>query len=215
MNGVHDMGGMQGLGRIVAEANEPVFHARWEGRVLGLTLASAAWGRWNLDKSRHARESVPGAEYLCMSYYEIWFAGLIKLLVDGGLVTRDELASGQSEAPKQKPPLTADRVEAVLASGAPTQRTAAAAPRFSAGARIRARNIHPTGHTRLPRYARGKLGTITRHHGAHVFPDAHAQGLGEKPQHLYQVRFEASELWNDAQRNAVHIDLWEDYLEPA
>jgi nitrile hydratase subunit beta len=215
MNGVHDMGGMHGLGPIAPEENEPVFHARWEARALAMTLAAGAWGRWNLDKSRRARESVPGADYLRMSYYEIWLAGLTALLLDSGLITREELASGHTTATKAKPPLTADRVAAVLAGGGPTERTIAAAPRFAVGAKVRARNIHPTGHTRLPRYARGKAGIVTRHHGAHVFPDANAHGQGEKPQHLYQVRFEARELWGDARRDAVHIDLWEDYLEPA
>lgn len=217
MNGVHDMGGMEGFGPIAAEAGEPVFHERWEARALALTLAAGAWGRWTLDKSRHVRELIPPAEYLRMSYYEKWIAGLAASLVESGLVTEKEIAEGRA-APgtaKSTPPLTADRVEAALSHGGPTLRAIAAVPRFAPGAAVRARNMNPSGHTRLPRYVRGKLGMITRHHGAHVFPDTNAHGQGEQPQHLYQVRFEARELWGDAKRSAVYLDLWENYLEPA
>jgi nitrile hydratase len=216
MNGVHDLGGMQGFGPIAAEANEPVFHEHWEARALALTLAAGAWGRWTLDASRFARERIPAADYLRMSYYEKWIAGLATLLVETGLVTREEIVEGRP-APgmsKSDPPLNADRVPSALASGGPTERVVTDKQRFSPGMTVRARTMNPLGHTRLPRYARGRLGTIVRHHGAHVFPDSNAHGLGEKPQHLYQVRFEAHELWGEAGRGAVYIDLWESYLEP-
>ena len=216
MNGVHDMGGMQGFGPVVAEANEPVFHERWEARALALTLAVGAWGRWTLDASRYARERIPAADYLRMSYYEKWFAGLATLLVESRLVTGDELANGRA-APgtaKSTPPLRADRVAAALANGGPTERAVVDAPRFMVGMTVRARTMNPLDHTRLPRYVRGRLGTISRHHGAHVFPDSNAHGLGEQPQHLYQVRFEARELWGETGSGAIYIDLWEPYLEP-
>jgi nitrile hydratase len=217
MNGVHDMGGMDGFGPVATEANEPVFHERWEARALALTLAVGAWGRWTLDASRFARERIPAAEYLRMSYYEKWMAGLTTLLVEAGLVTREEIENGRSTPGAQKavPPLKAERVAASLANGGPTERTVADEPRFSLGMTVRARNMNPLGHTRLPRYVRGKLGTIARRHGAHVFPDANAHGLGERPQHLYQVRFEAQELWGESNNSAVYIDLWESYLEPS
>jgi nitrile hydratase beta subunit len=217
VNGVHDMGGMEGFGPIAPEAGEPVFHERWEARALALTLAAGAWGRWTLDKSRHTRERIPPADYLRMSYYEKWIAGLAASLVESGLVTHKEIEEGHA-APgtaKSTPPLTADRVEGSFSHGGPTLRAIATSPRFSPGLTVRARNMNPSGHTRLPRYVRGKQGTITRHHGAHVFPDTNARGQGEQPQHLYQVRFEARELWGDAQRSAVYLDLWENYLEPA
>jgi len=219
MNSVHDMGGMHGLGPIEPEADEPVFHEPWEARALALTLAVGAWGRWNLDASRHARERIPGPDYLRMSYYEKWIAASSSMMVSHGLVTAEELASGRP-APgsvRATPPLTADRVAAVMARGGSSERQVAAAPRFAVGDRVRARNLNPVGHTRLPRYARGHFGEVRRHHGAHVFPDANAHGLGEQPQHLYQVRFSARELWGDdaAARDCVHIDLWEPYLEPA
>ena len=216
MNGVHDMGGMEGFGAIAPEAGEPVFHERWEARALALTLAASAWGRWTLDESRHARERIPGADYLRMSYYEKWIAGLVALLVQKNLVTRDEIVTAHpaSGAAKAKPPLAAARVAASLANGGPTERSVAQPARFSPGMRVRARNLNPSGHTRLPRYVRGKRGTIARHHGAHVFPDTNAHGLGEQPQHLYQVRFDARDLWGNDERSAVYIDLWEPYLEP-
>jgi nitrile hydratase len=219
MNGVHDMGGMHGLGPIAPEAEEPVFHERWEARTLALALAVGAWGRWTLDGSRHQRELIPGPEYLRMSYYEKWIAGLEASMVRTGLVSAEELASGRPAegAVKATPRLTPERVWPVAAAGVPTLRDQASAPRFAIGDPVRARNLNPVGHTRLPRYARGRCGVITRGHGAHVFPDANAHGLGEQPQPVYQVRFEAVELWGPAAQNngAVFIDLWEDYLEPA
>ena len=219
MNGVHDMGGLHGLGAIDAPADEPLFHATWEARVLAMTLAVGAWGRWNIDASRHARESIPGPTYLAMSYYEKWLTALVELTVDGGLVTADELASGKP-APgmaKAAPPLTADKVPAALALGGPTSRDGPAPHRFKIGDAVRARNINPTGHTRLPRYARSRIGVIERDHGAHVLPDTNAHYQGECPERLYGVRFSARELWGDAARadDSLHLDLWDRYLDPA
>jgi nitrile hydratase len=219
MNGVHDMGGMHGLGPIAPDPDEPLFHAPWEARALALTLAMGAWGRWNLDASRFQREQIPGADYLRMSYYEKWIAGLTELIAAAGLVTREELASGRpapGSAPAS-PPLRAEHVAAALARGAPVSRDAPAPTRFRPGDPARARNLNPAGHTRLPRYVRGRLGRIERDHGVHVFPDSNAAGFGEAPQRLYQVRFEARELWGpDAgAREAVYLDLWDGYLDPA
>jgi nitrile hydratase beta subunit len=219
VNGVHDMGGMHGMGPIQNEKDEPVFHERWEARTFALTLVMAAWRKWTLDGSRHQRELIPAAEYLRMSYYEKWLAGLVELLVKSGLVTRAEVESGKPapSSPRAIPPLTGDKVLPLVARGEPASRDLVLAPRFRLGQRVRARNIHPTGHTRLPRYTRGKLGTIDRDHGVFVFPDTNASFLGEKPQHVYSVRFAASELWGDqaAPRDAVCVDMWDDYLEPA
>jgi nitrile hydratase len=213
------MGGMHGLGPIAPEADEPLFHAPWESRALALTLAAAGWGRWTIDRSRHQRESIFGPDYLAFGYYEKWITALIELMVQEGLVTREEVASGRPTpgAPRLDPPLTAARVPDVLARGGPTERQSARVPQFEVGARVRTRNINPSGHTRLPRYARGHLGEISRRHGAHVFPDANAHGQGEQPQPLYQVRFDAAELWGEGAsfRGSVYLDLWEDYLEPA
>ncbi len=219
MNSVHDMGGMHGLGPVAPESDEPVFHGAWEARVLALTLAVGAWGRWTLDESRHERERIPGEQYLVMSYYEKWLSGLISLSIRTGLVTADEVAAARP-APgfsRLTPPLSADRVGPALARGGPTNRAVTAPRRFAPGDHVRARTINPVGHTRLPRYARGRAGVIERLHGAHVLPDANAHGLGECPEPLYGVRFLASELWGEtvASRDVVHLDLWESYLEPA
>lgn len=218
MNGVHDMGGMHGMGPIQMEHDEPVFHARWEGRVFAMVRAMGAWGKWNIDASRHQRELIPPAEYLQMSYYEKWLAGLLELMLKKGLVTREELASGRasSTAPlKAEPALTAEKVAPLTAKGSPAHRATRTPPLFQPGDTIRTRNIHPVGHTRLPRYARAKRGVIDRVHGVYVFPDTNAAFQGESPQHLYSVRFSARELWGEqaAGRDSVYIDLWESYLE--
>ncbi len=218
MNGVHDMGGMHGLGPIAADPKEPLFHADWESRVLAMTLAVGAWGRWNIDTSRHARESIPGPDYLRMSYYEKWLVGLVELVLAVGLVTEREVAVGRpSDGTRLSPPLTADRVASALTAGGPATRNVDAPRPFPIGEAVRARNLNPTGHTRLPRYVRGHLGVIERDHGVHVFPDTNAHGLGEQPRRLYGVRFAARELWGEgaSARDSVHLDLWDAYLEPA
>jgi len=218
MNGVHDMGGMHGMGPIEHEKNEPVFHARWEGRVYALVRATGAWGKWNIDASRHSRELIPATEYLRMSYYEKWFAGLLDLLLERGLATRAEIETGKPAqgSAKAVPVLTVEKARTPIGT-AGSRRESGAAARFQVGQQVRARNINPTGHTRLPRYVRGKVGAIDRDHGVHVFPDTNAHFLGEKPQHVYSVRFTARELWGEqaSPRDSVYIDMWDDYLEPA
>jgi nitrile hydratase len=219
MNGVHDMGGMQDMGPIQEEKNEPVFHHPWEGRVFAITRSMSAWRKWNIDALRYQRELIPPAEYLRISYYEIWLTGLLELSVKSGLVARAEIDSGKPAAgsAKRTPALTADKVASLVAQGTPASRDVMAPPKFQQGQRVRARNINPIGHTRLPRYVRGKFGTIERDHGVFVFPDTNAEFLGEKPQHVYSVRFTARELWGERSTlsDAVYVDLWDDYLEPA
>ncbi len=219
MNGIHDMGGMHGMGPIQYEKDEPVFHAPWEGRVFALRRAMGAWRQWNIDVTRHEIELVPPADYLRMSYYERQFVAFLEMLVKSGLVTRTEIESGIPAAgqPKLTPSLTVEKAAALVAKGVPTSRDVKVAARFHTGQRVRARNIHPVGHTRLPRYARGKTGTIDRDHGVFVFPDTNAHFLGEKPQHVYSVRFTAGELWGEqaAPLDSVYVDMWDDYLEPA
>ena len=210
---------MMGFGPIDPEPDEPVFHAQWERRAFAVTLAMGSSGVWNIDMARHARESLPPARYLASSYYQIWFAGLTKLLINSNLVSPEELATGrQREQPSPVPRvLAAADVDRIMAKGAQTFREAPAPARFQAGDLVRARNLHPYGHTRLPRYLRGHTGEIVRVNGAHVFPDSNANGLGEDPQWLYTVRFTARELWGEDSNggDAVHADLWEPYLEPA
>jgi len=219
MNGVHDMGGMHGMGPVRYERNEPVFHAPWEARVFALNIAMRAWRRWNIDAGRYEIELIPPAEYLRMSYYEKWFVRLVELLVKRDLVTRGEIDAGAPArgALKEKPALTPEQVTSMVRSGAAASRDVPVAPRFAVHQRVRARTINPPGHTRLPRYVRGRTGTVERDHGVYVFPDTNALFLGENPQHVYSVRFAARELWGEAAspRDAVYLDLWDDYLEPA
>jgi len=217
MNGVHDMGGMHGMGPVTPEANEPVFHHDWERRVFALTLL-AAFKRWNIDMSRFARERMPPASYLAASYYERWLGGTERLLLERGHVSAKELELGKAlERPSDAQALPASELGEMLRNrrGARLKDELAEA-RFKVGDRLRTKNIHPAGHTRLPRYARDKRGVVYRDHGVFIFPDTHA-ATGEKvPQHCYSVRFEGGELWgpNAGLRDAVYIDLFEDYLEP-
>jgi nitrile hydratase len=198
MNGIHDMGGMHGFGRVEVEVNEPVFHAPWQGRVLGMVFQFVGGGWSNVDAFRHAIERVDPVSYLSVGYYGRWIRALERLVAETGATTGTATPSAAS-------------------AGIGVIRTIETGPRFAVGQAVRARNLQPAGHTRLPRYVRGKRGTIHRIHPACVFPDTHAHGEGEKPQHVYSVRFSGRELWGaDAEpATALHIDLFDDYLEPA
>ena len=199
------MGGMHGMGPIQYEQDEPVFHARWEARVYALTRALRFVDDWNLDASRHAIEQMPPADCLRTSYYEKWL-----------MRAEARTATLTADSAKSRPALAADLVPAMIAKGSSARRDVNINPAFVAGQRVRARNINPQGHTRLPRYARGKQGRIVRDHGVFVFPDTRAHFQGDKPQHVYSVRFDARELWGSHAnpRDGVYVDLWEDYLEP-
>jgi len=221
MNGPHDVGGQMGFGPIApaTEQTELLFHAPWEARMLALTLAAGALGHWNIDRSRHARESLAPATYYGSSYYEIWRQGLESLLADAGLVTADELANGGTvgaPALTNRPALQAAQVAPMLAAGSPYTREPPAPARFAQGQRVRAINDHPTGHTRLPRYVRGRLGTIEAVRGCFVFPDTNAMGDPD-PRWCYTVVFDATELWGGSADpcSTVSIDAFEPYLDPA
>jgi nitrile hydratase beta subunit len=223
MNGAHDLGGMHGFGPVEIEPNEPVFHHEWERRTFALNLAAGFLGKWNIDQSRFAREQMPPAEYLATSYYEHWLFGLQKLLSDLGLVSHAERAAREKDPAAPAAPVAGARVLAArdVEKALRTSRTSKAdenvTPRYKVDDRVVTKNINPLGHTRLPRYARGKRGVVTLDHGVWVFPDTAGNGLGRSPQHCYSVRFEARELWGDAatSRDAIYLDLWDDHLEPA
>jgi nitrile hydratase len=200
VNGAHDMGGAHGFGPVVPEPDEPWFHGEWERRVFAMVLAMGAGGKWNIDASRFARENRPPAEYLDMTYYELWLAGLERLLAERGYPDRV---------------LAADEVAPMLARGGPASRDSDRPARFAVGDRVRTRNTHPHTHTRLPRYARDKVGVVELVHGTHVFPDSNSQYAGEDPQWLYTVRFTARELWGRDTPDSVTIDAFEPYLSPA
>ncbi|MBO3760771.1 nitrile hydratase subunit beta [Ciceribacter sp. L1K22] len=217
MNGPHDLGGQMGLGPVAPEKDEPYFHADWEKRALGLTLSCGAFGAWTIDESRHARENIPPATYLSASYYEIWIRALDVLLERHRFATREELFSGHSMGKGRQPQrvLKADMVVGVLAKGGPCDRPVHSEPRFMPGDVVKTKNFHPETHTRLPRYARAKTGTIEAVQGSFVFPDDNAHGKGENPQWVYTVVFDASEIWGEGADPTltVSIDAWESYLE--
>jgi len=219
MNGAQDMGGVPGFGPVEAEPDEPVFHADWEKRAFALTLAMAMPGEWNIDMSRFARENRDPAEYLAMSYYQIWFAALETMLKERDLVRDDEIAAGHALHPAKPVArvLSPGDVLKVLHRGGPTERATGSKPMFKAGDRVRAKTINPKTHTRLPGYVRGHKGTVERVIGFHVFPDSNAHGLGENPQWLYTVRFDGRELWGDGgdPGTIISVDAWEPYLEKA
>jgi nitrile hydratase subunit beta len=217
MDGAHDMGGAKGFGPVVPEPNEPVFHGDWERRAFALTVAMARPGGWNIDMSRFARENRPPEDYLSKSYFQIWLAGLETLMIERGLVTREEIEAGKVLLPP-KPgvtPIAPTEVTPAIRRGGPTEREAKRPAMFAVGETVRMKDIHPVTHTRLPQYVRGRLGTIELNHGCHVFPDTNSLGKGEDPQWLYTVRFDGPELWGkDGDPTlSVSVDAWEPYLE--
>jgi nitrile hydratase beta subunit len=217
VNGIHDMGGLTNFGPVVLEADEPVFHEEWERRVFAMNMAALAF-IGPIDRARHAIERMNAVDYVSTSYYEHWLAGLLILTRELGYVTAEELATGRATTAAQLPfpaPGAAE-IESLLRGGLPANRTIDVEPAFTIGSRVRARNLELAGHTRLARYVRGKAGIIAAFHGCHVLPDTNAHDLGENPQPLYTVRFEARELWGDnvTRKDCVLIDLWESYLQP-
>ncbi len=220
---IHDMGGRFGDGTVMRDSDgTPVFAQDWHARALAVTLATGSLGQWNLDTSRHARERLSPRDYSRFSYYEKWISALADLLAETGVLTRAELAAGHADGPAPAAltdrKLTADAVASTLKRGGPTTRQGPA-PRFKPGDTVclmRARHTSvPGGHTRLPGYMSGATGTVIRCHGAHVFPDANAHGLGEDPQYLYTVTVKARDLWlaPEHPEDEVALDAFEPYLK--
>jgi len=219
MDGIHDMGGMDGFGKVTPEPNEPVFHQRWEALAMAMSRAMGASGTWNIDMGRYGIELLAPNVYLASSYYKRWFLRLEDMLLQHKLIDADDVAVGHALRPGL--PLKRGRfiesdVDRVTTRGSFGRRERAPA-RFRPGDQVRARNIHPKTHTRLPRYVRGHVGTVERLHGCHVYPDSVVLGKGEDPQWLYTVCFEGRELWgpNAEPGLTVSIDAFEPYLEPA
>ena len=214
MNGIHDMGGMHGMGPIQYEKNEPVHHAEWESRVDAMTVALR--GKVPGGPRAGIEQGILAADYLRMSYYERWYESLVWRLIAARVATRAEIESGQSATPKAASTRAYSATEAValMSRTQSTRQNVSLAARFQVGQPVRARNINPVGHTRLPRYARGRLGIVDQLRGVFPIPDA---GAGAKPQNLYSIRFSSRELWGEqsAPQNAVYIDMWDDYLESA
>ena len=218
MNGVHDMGGMHGFGKVEPERDEPPFHADWEGRVLAMQRAMTFTGAWNIDMSRHAQERLPPHVYLAVAYYHRWALGLERNALEKGLIEADELAAGHALRPGKpvKRIMTKDDMGWAYTRGS-YGRPPGSPAQFKAGDRVRARNLNPTTHTRLPRYARGRVGTVEAIRGCHVYPDSVTAGGGENPQWLYTVVFDGRELWGQKADPTlkVSVEAFEPYLEPA
>ena len=224
MTRAHDMGGRFGDGAVIPEPETPVFHEDWHARALAVTLAAGALGQWNLDTSRHVRERLSPKDYARFSYYEKWISGLADLLVEKGVLSEADLKGEGDDAvhPLAHLALKAENVASALAKGGPADRPSDIAVEFAPGDRVRTRRPAANafvagGHTRLPAYAAGATGRILRVHGTHILPDANAHGLGEQPEPLYAVVFDASELWANPEhpRDQVVLDLWQSYVEPA
>ncbi len=223
MDGIHDLGGMRGFGPVAAEPEERGFHVWWEAHVVACVEAGTRWPLYTIDEFRHSRERLPPVHYLQASYFEQWLDSACQLLVEKGVLTREELEArirffaanpdrGATDAvTPREPPARQGVAEATF------RRSVTAEPRFRPGDRVVTRNLRSHGHTRLPRYARGKRGIVAGARGPWVFADTNAHGRGEAPQHLYSVRFDGEELWGASAepRAAVYLDLWESYLDPA
>jgi nitrile hydratase len=219
MNGVHDMGGMHGFGPVIREEHEPLYHAAWEARIQAIMRFAIANDAFNLDAFRLGIERIDPAHYLRSTYYERWLVTVESNLVQNGVLTAEEL-DAWTEQLRREPETGPQASNAAPAWRMPIFQIASppdSAPRFAVGDAVIARSTHPAHHTRIPRYARGKRGVINLVHGPEIFPDTNAHGRGADPQVVYNVRFDARELWGDSAepRQTVSIDLWESYLEPA
>jgi nitrile hydratase len=225
MNGIHDMGGLHGFGLVVREKDEPVFHSYWESRVFCMTQVLDTKGIWNLDEHRHEIELMNAADYITAGYYGRWLFAMERLLARKDILRADEVQRRVNELHHGDVQLSpADEGE--RGWPLPDERKVRwgawrheqiVHPRFSVGDRVRVRNIHPEGHTRVTAYARGKVGVVDRVNAEPwVFPDTRAHYRGENTQAVYGVRITATELWGpQAEDNtSVYIDLSEDYLEP-
>lgn len=218
MNGIHDMGGMDNFGAVLAEENEPVFHADWERQIFSITIAMLPAGYCNIDEIRRITETIPPARYLQAKYYEKWLYTLEKLVLEKDILTEEELASGKNirqEGGNARPAVPREMIEYAMSNPLPVNLDVDLPAKFQVGDRVLAKNMHPLHHTRIPRYVRGKRGTIEQDHGVFLLPDTNAHGGPDSPQHVYTVRFSSRELWGeDAPRNdSVCIDLFDDYME--
>jgi nitrile hydratase len=211
MNGIHDLGGMHGFGPVEAEPDEPVFHEAWEARTFAIMNLIGAVGLYKTDEVRHAIEHMDPACYLSTTYYEHWIHALENVLASKGVT-----ATGGTAVPLQ-PALPKGKVASAIAAGLSCRMEPAAPPRFRIGDPVVAKNINPAGHTRLPRYVRGKRGIISADRGGFVFPDTRAHGEDDKPQHVYNISFRARDLWGPEApaQETICIDLWDDYLDAA
>ncbi len=225
MNGMHDMGGMQGFGPVIYEEDEPVFHAPWEGRMYGIMRAIGRHQIYAPHGFRFALENIDSAVYLASSYYERWLIAMEKALIEKKLLSAEDLdekteffrSHPEASLPRRDDPHSLELLMNTMFARQPLHQEVGVEPQFKVGGLVKARNINPAGHTRLPRYVRGKKGVIARYYGVHDFQDTSAEGSRSGPQPVYNVRFEGRELWGDSaeQNQSLYVDMWESYLERA
>lgn len=217
MNSTHDLGGTRGHGPIDRSQKVDFLH-NWERKVFSMTLSCGMLGKWNLDESRHARETMKPSDYLNGSYYEHWLHGLEELLLAKGLIAKQELETGSCSSQALHIAVPAHRILNILSTGSSAAMKTRQPPKFMVGSQVLVKNFNPKSHTRAPQYIRGCLGVVVKHHGAHIFADQHAKTGEKMPMHLYNIRFASKKVWGseDAEANAtLHLDLFERYLEPA
>ncbi len=228
MDGVHDLGGTDGVGPIEPEEDEPYFHEEWEKDIFALLPLTMGQEVYNIDEFRHAIERMEPAHYLGSSYYEHWLSAMETLLVEKGVLSEEELEAELERVraaenpddlvPEREDPELAEAMLGLIDTGASAMRPEEPVePSFAEGDAVRVRNIHPEGHTRCPEYVRRARGEIAEVRGPAVLPDTHAHGEGESPEPLYSVRFDTEELWGEdyaGENETLYIDLWESYLEP-
>ncbi len=220
MNSIHDIGGMDNIGPVPIETDEPVFHADWESKVYAMTLATMGAGIFVTDEVRFMTETIPPQDYLSFSYYEKWLYSLEQMLLYKNVITQQELESGAVSAPELAADIEAaslERMQYGMKNRMPVFVDSDLPPRFKAGDAIIARNLNPLHHTRLPRYLRGRRGVVELDHGIFLLPDTNAHGGPDSPQHVYSVRFSARELWGEdaPAKDSLYIDLFDDYMDPA
>lgn len=227
MNGIFDLGGTDGMGTVAYDqGTEPVFRADWEKAAFSMFAQGARAGLYNVDEFRHCIEQMDPAEYLLSNYYEHWthavehFAQLKNLIDPAELDERTQFYLDNPDAPlpDRREPELLEFVNTAMAQGFPASRESEKDPAFAVGDRVHVATDSPTGHTRRARYIRGRTGQIVAAHGTYIYPDTAGNGLGEAPEHVYTVRFAATELWGAPAGDAngsVCIDVWEPYLSPA
>ncbi|WP_052668588.1 nitrile hydratase subunit beta [Nitriliruptor alkaliphilus] len=225
MNGVHDLGGTDGLGPVITEENEPVWHSEWEKAVFTMFPTNFAKGHFNVDSFRFGIEKIHPADYLSSRYYEHWLHSIEHAVVDQGVVdaeelearTRHYLENPDAPLPDRQDPDLVPLVETISRGGGSARRESDKAPRFEVGDRVRVkRDEVPHGHTRRARYVQGREGVIVQAHGAFIYPDSAGNGGPEDPEHVYTILFEASHLWGERtgdSNGTVTFDAWEPYLE--
>jgi nitrile hydratase len=226
MNGVHDLGGTDGLGPVRVEDDEPVWHSEWEKAAFGMFPFAFRAGFFGVDEFRFGIEQMHPAEYLASRYYEHWVHTAEHYATKAGAIDPQEveertkfyLENPDAPLPEDRNPDLLGFVDAAVKNGVTARRESATTPKYAVGDRVRIIDDSPVGHTRKARYVRGKTGEVVLVHGAFIYPDSAGNGLGDDPQHVYNVRFDAAELWGDDfgdPNGSVYVDVWEPYIEPA